>query len=114
MKIKTTTAIACVVLFAASADAMAHTYDPDARAADERARIERGRQSGTITYFEGVKLRREQQAIAEREAKLRSDGRLSQSDRRELKARQDVAEDNITAAKANGWHRWSILPRVGR
>ena len=107
--------LALAAVIASSTGALAHKkYDPDARAADEAAKIEAGRESGSITYFEGLALRREQQAIADREAQLKSDGYLSQKDRRELKQLQDQADEHITQAATNSWRRWSILPRVGR
>jgi hypothetical protein len=111
-------ALAAAALVAGSTTAFAHDrkYDPDARAAAEAARIEQGRQEGSITYFEGKALRRDQQAIADREAALRAehDGRLNRHDRQELKALQDEADSRITTASTNSWRRWSILPRVGK
>src|SRR5688500_9617348 len=40
-------------------------------------RIEQGRQSGKITWTEGLKLRAEQKRIANREAQFKSDGYLT-------------------------------------
>jgi hypothetical protein len=110
-------AITLATLALSATAALAHPkYDPDARAADEAARIEAGRQSGSITYFEGRALRKEQQAISEREAQLRAqnEGELRKRDRRELKELQDKADQDITTLASNGHRRWSILPRVGR
>lgn len=108
-------AVSLAALVATATGALANSkYDPDARAAEQAARIESGRQGGSITYFEGRALRREQQAVAAREEQLRADGRLSKQDRRELKELQNKAADDISQLEGNGRRRWWVLPRVGR
>lgn len=78
-------------------------------------RIEQGRQSGKITWTEGLKLRAEQRRIASKEAQLRSDdGYLDKYERRELRDLQRQANKNITAEKHDGKARPSWLPRVGK
>ncbi len=76
-------------------------------------RIEQGRESGQITWTEGLKLRAEQKKIARAEAEFRSDGHLSTSDRRKLNAMQKDASKHIAQEKHDGWHRVWWLPRVG-
>jgi len=77
-------------------------------------RIEQGRQTGSVTWTEGLKLRAQQKRISNREAQLRSDGYLSRSDRNELRSMQRQASKNITAKKTNAKARPTWLPRVGK
>ena len=77
-------------------------------------RIEQGRQTGKITWTEGLKLRAEQKRIASKEAQFRSDGYLSPSERRQLRAMQNDASEHIADEKSDGWRRAWWLPRVGR
>ena len=93
---------------AASANGIDATKD---RQAD---RIEYGRETGKITWTEGLRLRAEQRRIARLEADYKSDGYLSKSERRDLRDRQDAAAENIAEKKSNGWSRLWFLPRVGK
>jgi Spy/CpxP family protein refolding chaperone len=78
-------------------------------------RIEEGRQEGSITWREGIKLRQEQQRIKNMETYLEDrHGRLSKSNRRYLNQLQNEASENIEDKKDNGQYRPSWLPRVGR
>ena len=78
-------------------------------------RIEQGRQTGSITWTEGLKLRAEQNRIARQEAKLRSDdGYLDKYERRELSKAQRQASQNIAATKNNAKARPTWLPRIGK
>ena len=92
---------------AASAASVDATKD---RQAD---RIEHGRETGKITWTEGLRLRSEQNNIARTEAAFRSDGYLSASERRKLRVMQNEAAEHIGDEKHNGWHRVWWLPRVG-
>jgi len=77
-------------------------------------RIEQGRQTGAITWTEGLKLRAEQKRITNKEARYRADGYLSRSERAELRSMQRQASQNITAKKYDAKARPSWLPRVGK
>ncbi len=114
---KTTVLIATALLAATSAQALAYTprhAEIEARLQRQLTEIERGRDNGTITWTEGIKLRAEQRRIAAYEASLEADGKLSVSDRRELTALQNSAHQDIEAKKNNGWSRLWWLPRFGR
>jgi hypothetical protein len=77
-------------------------------------RIEQGRETGKITWTEGLRLRAEQNKIARTEAAYRSDGYLSASERRTLHVMQNEAAEHIGDERHNGWSRVWWLPRVGR
>jgi len=94
---------------AASADSTSHKLDRQAAA------IEAGRQSGKITWTEGVKLRSEQRAIARLKGRyIANDGHLSWSEKRVLDKKLKTARQNIKEEKSDSLKRWSGLPRVGR
>lgn len=76
--------------------------------------IDRGRDKGSITWTEGLKLRAEQNRIARTKAALGADGTLSRSDRVTLAKMQDEAARNIRSESRDGWHRLWGLPRVGK
>lgn len=103
---------AVAILVAASSAAFA--YSPDARLRAQNNRIEAGRESGEITWREGMRLRRQQAEIMRAQARLRSDGYLSRSDRRTLHLMQDEAARDIARKQSNGWRRVWWLPRFGR
>jgi len=105
--------IAASLLIATTAAASAHSTSIDSRQGWQDKRIESGRQSGSITWFEGLKLRAEQNKIARRKAKYRSDGRLSYSERKDLQRLQHKAKRRITNEKYDGWRRVWWLPRFG-
>jgi hypothetical protein len=86
----------------------------DNRQAKQAERIEAGRQTGSITWTEGIKLRAEQRKIARTEAQLKADGYLSKSDKRTLTKMQNNASNHITAEKHDRLHRVEWLPRVGK
>ena len=77
-------------------------------------RIEQGRQSGKITWTEGLKLRAEQKRIANKESQFKSDGYLTKSERRQLRYLQNDASEHISAEKSYGRKRAWWLPRVGK
>ena len=105
------------LLMATSAAALAHTPSRagiDAREQRQLGRIEQGRQAGSISWREGLKLRAEQRRIAQTEAALGADGRLTKSDRRLLSDMQNDANSSIQAENNDGWRRLWWLPRFGR
>jgi hypothetical protein len=99
-------------LAATSTVALAHSNT--ARESEQARWIEDGRQDGTITWREGVKLRREQREIERIEAGMKADGRLSRDEHRTLHKLQDRSQDHIVREASDGWKRWRWLPRVGR
>lgn len=104
--------IATGLLIATSAAASAGSIDATkARQAD---RIEQGRETGKITWTEGLALRAEQRKIARTEAAYEDKGYLTKSERRTIKNMQADAADHITDKKTNGWSRAWFLPRVGK
>jgi Spy/CpxP family protein refolding chaperone len=104
--------IAFAALAASSTLALAHSND--ARQNEQADWIEQGRNNGTITWTEGIKLRREQREIARIEASMKDDGRLSRDERQTLHKLQDNAQNGIVRESADGWHRPWWLPRFGR
>lgn len=107
-----TTVLALTALIALPAVASAHSND--ARMTEQAGLIERGRQDGSITWTEGIKLRQEQRQIANVYKDFMSDGRLTAKERRVLHRLQNEAQNNIAQAIDNYRHRISGLPRVGR
>jgi hypothetical protein len=104
--------IATGLLIATSAAASANSIDATRdRQAD---RIEHGRETGKITWTEGLRLRAEQRRIARTEAEYEAKGYLTKSERRDLRDRQDTAAEHISEEKNNGWRRIWWLPRVGK
>jgi hypothetical protein len=76
--------------------------------------IEQGRQDGSITWREGLRLRAEQQRITQVRRDLEVNGRLPAVNRRVLYRMQDEAAEQIEEARSNGRQRLNGLPRVGR
>ncbi len=76
-------------------------------------RIEDGRETGKITWTEGLKLRAEQNKIKRKEAEFRSDGYLSKSEYRTLKKMQNDASKDIRHEAHDGWKRAWWMPRIG-
>jgi hypothetical protein len=103
--------IAASLLIAGTAAASAHSIDGTQYRQEKR--VERGRETGQITWTEGLKLRAEQNKIERKEARFRSDGHLSRSEYRELRRMQGKASRHIAHEKHDGWHRAWWLPRVG-
>jgi hypothetical protein len=104
--------IATGLLIATSAAASANSIDATKdRQAD---RIEHGRETGKITWTEGLKLRAEQRRIANTEAQYKEKGYLTKSERRTVQNMQADAAEHITDKKNNGWSRIWWLPRVGK
>ena len=101
-------ALTLALLTLAPVTAMANSIDD--RQANQAYKIERGRQTGSVTWTEGIKLRAEQRKIARTEAQLKSDGYLSKSDKRTLTKMQNKAGKDIYAEKHDGLRRVEWLP----
>ena len=114
MTIKSALALSLLVLTPALAATEASANSASARQTYQLGEIERGRQTGAITWREGLKLRKEQREIAKVEANLKSDGHLSKRDRRKLNKLQTSANQNIADKATNRWHRAWFMPRFGR
>lgn len=110
---KTLATVTLVALAATASGAAAHTR-VDARQAKQWDRIQNGRDNGTITWREGLKLRREQAQIARTEAQFKADGRLTHDEKRALNQLQNTANHNISRQASDGWYRAWWLPRFGR
>jgi hypothetical protein len=104
-------ALGILVATTAAASAMSRTEE---RLALQMYEIEKGRQSGTITWREGLKLRKEQREIVRLENELSADGRVTAKERRMLNKMQNKAARHIAIEARDGWYRWWWLPRVGR
>ncbi len=76
MTLKTALALSLLVL----TPTIASAHSTTARQTYQLGEIERGRQSGAITWTEGLKLRKEQREISKVEASLKADGHLSKKD----------------------------------
>lgn len=100
------------ILLASTVVASAHSTE--ARIEEQRDVIEQGRQDGSITWREGLKLRKQQAEIAQRRAQLLADGHLSRKDRRELNGMLDKSEHSIISEENDSWRRLWWLPRVGK
>ena len=99
------------------APAFAHTpshSDIEAREQRQLGQIEDGRQTGTITWTEGLRLRVEQRRIKALEEAYEADGHVSRSERSNLNALQNNARAHIVQEQHDGWHRPWWLPRFGR
>jgi hypothetical protein len=103
--------IATSLLIAGTAAASAASIDGTQYR--QAKRIEHGRETGKITWTEGLKLRAEQKKIARKEAEFRSDGHLNKWEYRTLRHMQEEANEHIAEKKHNGWQRVWWLPRVG-
>jgi hypothetical protein len=84
------------------------------RSADHAYEIEQGRKDGSITWREGIKLRKEQREIANLRMAYKADGYLSASERRVLRKKQNTAANHIDNESTDGWRRLWWLPRVGK
>ncbi|WP_020086841.1 hypothetical protein [Hyphomicrobium zavarzinii] len=107
-----TATLALAALIAIPAVASAHTIDQ--RRDWQAEKIEQGRKDGSITWREGIKLRKEQRDIARTESTFKEKGYLTKTERRTLTQMQNKAAHNIRAEKNDSWRRWWLLPRVGR
>ena len=107
-----TTTIALAALIAIPAIASAHSTDD--RREWQYQKIEQGRKDGSITWREGLKLRKEQYEILRTENAMKAKGYLTKKDRLKLAQMQNDAAKNIRAEQNDSWRRWWLLPRVGK
>ena len=78
-------------------------------------RIDVGRENGSITWLEGLRLRAEQRHVAKVAAYLRDeDGHYSGGNGLAVRRLQNQASADIQDAKDNNHYRVWWLPRVGR
>lgn len=106
--------LSLLALGTAAASAHETKASIDAREQRQLGQIEQGRQDGSITWTEGIKLRAEQKFIAKREEQMMADGKLSKAEKGELARLQAEAAAHIKEEKNDGQHRPGFLPRVGR
>lgn len=106
--------IPLALMLTIAAPALASAGVVDDRQTRQAEWIERGRDKGSITWTEGLKLRAEQNRIARAKAALEADGYLSKSDLTKLTEMQNEAARNIRTESRDGWHRLWGLPRVGK
>ena len=92
-------AASLLIASAASAVAAPSHRQIDARQNRQLNAIEEGRQTGQITWREGMKLRAQH---------------LSKTERSNLSALQDQARGSVAREKHDRWHRLWWLPRFGR
>ncbi len=104
--------IATGLLVATSAAASAHSID--ATRDLQADRIEHGRETGRITWTEGLRLRAEQHRIARTEAEYEAKGYMTKSQHHTIRDMQEDAAEHISEEKTNGWSRVWWLPRVGK
>ncbi|MGL4395001.1 MAG: hypothetical protein ACRCS9_00535 [Hyphomicrobium sp.] len=106
-------ALATLALAATAAGSAANAHSNGARQTEQVSAIDRGREDGTITWREGIKLRRQQDQIERTKHALESDGRLSKNDRRTLHRLQDESQSSIARESHDGWRRPWWLKRIG-
>ena len=107
--------VAASILGVSASVALAHpTSGIEDRIAHQAYKIEAGRQSGAITWFEGLRLRAEQRHIKRVFERYLADGKFTGPEYRDVGNMQRDAQDNIDHEMNDGWRRLSGLPRVGR
>jgi uncharacterized membrane protein YebE (DUF533 family) len=101
-----------VALPALAGTAAAHDR-VDQRQYNQAKRIEHGRKTGQLTWWEARKLKAEQARIAAAERHFKRDGHLSRAERARLEAMQDRASQHIRHERTDGqtswrhrWHSW--------
>lgn len=106
--------IPLALMLSIAAPAIASADAIDNRMDRQTERIERGRQTGSITWTEGLKLRAEQNRIARTKSAMESKGYLTRNDRAKLAEMQTNASKQIRKESRDSWHRLWGLPRVGK
>jgi hypothetical protein len=106
--------IPLALMLSIAAPAIASADAIDNRMDRQHARIEQGRQTGEITWTEGLKLRAEQNKIERTRTQMEAKGYLTRSDRVKLAEMQKNASKNIGKESHDSWHRLWGLPRVGK
>lgn len=109
---KTTLGVLIVSTLAATAGAStagAHErwrYEVDKRQTKHSELIREGRRSGTLTFWEAYRLRREQARIAQLERSYRSDDGLQRRERQALRYAQDSAAQHIFSQRNDHQTSW--------
>ncbi|MDQ6684641.1 MAG: hypothetical protein M3Z16_05890 [Pseudomonadota bacterium] len=95
------TSLTAITLAVASLGAFAQAATPrvEQRQANQQARIDQGVASGQLNAREANRLDKQQGRIAVAEAKAKSDGVVTASERRRLHRMQNRASKNIKAQK---------------
>lgn len=115
MKVATLAVAAAAVLVTGVAGANAASVKPvDKRIAAQSASIEQGRRDGSITWTEGIKLRKQQKLVKGLKNDFLADGHLSRRESRVLKTVQQRTAWNIVNEKTDTRRRVWWLPRFGR
>lgn len=97
---RTTTLIAAALATTFAASSFAQAQTPGLNSIEKRQAyqldlIREGRRTGSLTFFEGWKLKREQRRISRFISEYLADGRLTRSERRELRNAQKRAGRHI-------------------
>lgn len=115
MKVATLAIAAAAVLVTGVAGANAASVKPvDKRIAQQAASIEQGRRDGSITWTEGMRLRKQQRLVKSLKNDFLADGHLSKRESQVLKKVQQRTAWNIVNEKTDARRRVWWLPRVGR
>ena len=115
MKVATLVVAAAAVLVTGIAGANAASVRPVEKRLDaQAAKIEQGRRDGSITWTEGIKLRKQQKLVKGIKNDFLADGHLSKRESHVLKKVQRRTAWNIVGEKTDARRRVWWLPRVGR
>ncbi len=87
--------------FTSAAEAGTRSPGINRREARQQNRINQGVRNGSLTPRETYRLQRQQANINAREARYKSDGKLSRGERRDLNRRLNRASKNIYHKKHN-------------
>ena len=94
--------IATIVMATLGLGTVAQAASPvNARQLNQERRIDAGVRSGKLTHSEAARLKAEQRAIRQEEARMRARhrGRLTEQDKRIIHARQEAADRHILGQK---------------
>lgn len=96
--------LGAILLALGTTSVLAQTTTADAvqRDVNQQTRIENGLKDGSLNVKEAGRLEREQSRIDRLQARELKDGKLTLSERAQLRSAQDRASQNIKAAEANG------------
>ncbi len=84
--------------------AQTNTPNIDQRQANQEARIQQGRQSGSLTQKEAARLERGQQHVQKMENKAKADGVVTGQERRRIEHAQNVQSRKIEREKHDRQH----------
>ena len=111
-----TLAITALVAIAASTSASAQSAASrlEAREAKIEHRYAASRRNGSVTYFEGLRVRRQLASYRALKQAYSRDGKLTRQERRLLSQKLRATGASLHASRTNGRHRSALLPQVGR